>query len=76
MSKVVLDASTLLALVNQDLGQAVVAELLPRLLVSAVTDQGVLEGEVQEVLAALNVTVVTFDEGLGLVAKPPLHDGN
>jgi PIN domain nuclease of toxin-antitoxin system len=36
VSKVVLDASALLALVNQEPGQAVVAELLPRSLVSAV----------------------------------------
>jgi PIN domain nuclease of toxin-antitoxin system len=36
VSKVVLDASALLALVNQEPGQAVVAEWLPRSLVSAV----------------------------------------
>ncbi len=84
MSKVVLDASALLALVNQEPGQDIVAELLPRSLVSAVnaselvaklTDQGMPEGEVQEVLAALNLTVVPFDAGLGLAAKPPLHNG-
>ncbi len=77
MGKVVLDASALLALVNQEPGQDIVAELLPRSLVSAVnasefvaklTDQGMPEGEVQEVLVALNVTVVPFDEAQGLVA--------
>ena len=77
MSKVVLDASALLALVNQEPGQDVVAELLPSSLVSAVnaselvaklTDQGMPEGEVQEVLAALDLTVIPFDEGQGLIA--------
>lgn len=77
MSKVVLDASALLALVNQEPGQDMVAELLPRSLVSAVnaselvaklTDQGMPEGEIQEILTALNLTVVPFDRGQGLVA--------
>lgn len=77
MSKVVLDASALLALVNQEPGQAVVAELLPRSLVSVVnaselvaklTDQGMPENEIQDVLVALNLTVVPFDEGQGLIA--------
>ena len=77
MSNVVLDASALLALVNQEPGQDIVAAVLPRSLVSAVnaselvaklTDQGMPEDEVQDVLAALNLTVVPFDEGQGLVA--------
>ncbi len=77
MSKVVLDASALLALVNQEPGQAVVAELLPRSLVSVVnaselvaklTDQGMPENEIQDVLVALNLTVVPFDEGQGLIS--------
>jgi PIN domain nuclease of toxin-antitoxin system len=77
VSEVVLDASALLALVNQEPGDDVVAELLPRSLVSAVnaselvaklTDQGMPEDEVQEVLAALNLTVVLFNERQGLVA--------
>lgn len=62
MSDFVLDASALLALVNQEPGQDMVAELLPRLLVSAVnaselvaklTDQGIPEDEVQGVLVAV-----------------------
>jgi len=77
VSNVVLDASALLALVNQEPGQDIVAAVLPRSLVSAVnaselvaklTDQGMPEDEVQDVLAALNLTVVPFDEGQGLVA--------
>ncbi len=77
MSDCILDASALLALVNQEPGQDMVAELLPRSLVSAVnaselvaklTDQGMPEDEVQGVLAALALTVVSFDEGQGLVA--------
>lgn len=78
MSDVVLDASALLALVNQEpIGQDLVAEMLPRSLVSAVnaselvaklTDQGMPGDEVQGVLAALDLTVISFDEGQGLVA--------
>ncbi|MBE9136490.1 type II toxin-antitoxin system VapC family toxin [Nodosilinea sp. LEGE 07088] len=77
MSEVVLDASALLALVNQEPGQAIVAEVLPWSLVSAVnvselvaklTDQGMSEGEIQDVLAALDLTAIPFDEGQGLVA--------
>ncbi len=77
MGNVVLDASALLALVNQEPGQDIVAAVLPRSLVSAVnaselvaklTDQGMPENEVQDVLAALNLAVVPFDEGQGLVA--------
>ncbi|ASC70942.1 hypothetical protein XM38_018910 [Halomicronema hongdechloris C2206] len=74
MSKVVLDASALLALVNQEPGQAIVAELLSRSWVSAVnaselvTDQGMSETEVQQVLTALNLQVVPFDERQGLMA--------
>jgi len=77
VSDVVLDASALLALVNQEPGQDIVAEMLPRSLVSAVnaselvaklTDQGMPEDEVQDVLAALDLTVISFDEGQGLIA--------
>jgi ribonuclease VapC len=77
VGNVVLDASALLALVNQEPGQDIVAAVLPRSLVSAVnaselvaklTDQGMPENEVQDVLAALNLAVVPFDEGQGLVA--------
>ncbi|WP_202978858.1 type II toxin-antitoxin system VapC family toxin [Halomicronema hongdechloris] len=69
-----LDASALLALVNQEPGQAIVAELLSRSWVSAVnaselvTDQGMSETEVQQVLTALNLQVVPFDERQGLMA--------
>ncbi|GAB4145514.1 MAG: PIN domain-containing protein [Cyanobacteria bacterium J069] len=77
MSKVVLDASTSLALVNQEPGQEVVAELLPRSLVSAVNvsefvakliDQGMPENEVQDVLKALDLTVTPFDSQQGVIA--------
>jgi PIN domain nuclease of toxin-antitoxin system len=77
VSDFVLDASALLALVNQEPGQDMVAELLPRSLVSAVnaselvaklTDQGIPEDDVQDVLAALDLTVISFDEGQGLIA--------
>jgi PIN domain nuclease of toxin-antitoxin system len=77
VNKVVLDASALLALVNQEAGQEVVAELLPRSVVSAVnvselvaklTEQGIPEDTVQGLLVALELTVIPFDEGQGLVA--------
>ena len=77
MNKVVLDASALLALVNQETGQEIVAELLPRSVVSAVnaselvaklTEQGIPENTVQDILAALELTVIPFDEAQGLVA--------
>ncbi len=72
MSEVVLDASALLALVNQEPGQDMVAEFLPRSLVSAVnaselvaklTDQGVPEDEVQGVLVALDLTIISLKKG-------------
>ena len=77
MSDFVLDASALLALVNQEPGQDIVAEMLPRSLVSTVnaselvaklTDQGMPEDEVRDVLTALDLTVISFDEGQGLIA--------
>jgi PIN domain nuclease of toxin-antitoxin system len=77
VSEVVLDASALLALVNQEPGQEIVAEVLPKSVVSAVnaselvaklTDQGMPENEIQEVVTALKLKVVSFDEQQGLVA--------
>ncbi|GAB4462675.1 MAG: PIN domain-containing protein [Elainellaceae cyanobacterium] len=77
MSKVVLDASALLALVNQEPGQEVVAEFLPQSLVSAVNvsefvakliDQGMPENEVQDILKALDLTVTLFDSQHGVIA--------
>jgi PIN domain nuclease of toxin-antitoxin system len=68
VNKVVLDASALLALVNQEAGQEVVAELLPRSVVSAVnvselvaklTEQGIPEDTVQGLLVALELTWLT-----------------
>lgn len=77
MNKVVLDASALLALVNQEPGQEVVANLVPRSVISAVnfselvaklTEQGIPEKEVQNILAALNLAVIPFDQVQGLMA--------
>jgi PIN domain nuclease of toxin-antitoxin system len=54
----VLDASALLALVNQESGHSIVAKMLPKAVVSAVnlselvaklTDRGIPEGEIQEI---------------------------
>lgn len=69
MSKFVLDASALLALVNQEPGQDIVAEVLAQAWVSAVnaselvaklTDQSLSEAEVKEVLAALNLQMLNL----------------
>lgn len=77
MNNVILDASALLALVNQESGQELVAEVLSRSLVSAVNlsevvaklmDQAIPEDNIREILAALDLSVVPFDEEQGIVA--------
>lgn len=77
MSKFVVDASALLALVNQEPRQETMAEILPNALVSAVnlselvaklTDQAIPDKEINEVLAELALTVMAFDEAQGLIA--------
>ena len=77
MSNVVLDASALLALLNQEPGQEVVAEVLSKSLVSAVNlsevvaklmDQAIPKDDIQEILAALDLSVIPFDEEQGIVA--------
>lgn len=77
MNNFVLDASALLALVNQEPGHSIVAKMLPKAVVSAVnlselvaklTDRGIPEGEIQEILAELNLQVVPFDEAQGALA--------
>ncbi|MEO0984233.1 MAG: type II toxin-antitoxin system VapC family toxin [Cyanobacteria bacterium J06639_14] len=77
MSKVVLDASALLALVNQEPGHTIVATMLPGALASAVniselvaklTDQGMPQSEVQELLVTLSLTIVPFDQDQGILA--------
>ncbi len=74
MSNIVLDASALLALVNQEQGHTIVAQMLPIALVSAVnlselvaklTDREMPEGEIQEILVELNLQVIPFDEKQG-----------
>ncbi|WP_414530153.1 type II toxin-antitoxin system VapC family toxin [Nodularia chucula] len=77
MNNFVLDASALLALVNQEPVHSIVAKMLPKAVVSAVnlselvaklTDWGIPEGEIQEILAELNLQVVPFDEVQGTLA--------
>jgi PIN domain nuclease of toxin-antitoxin system len=77
VSNVVLDASALLALVNQEPGHTLVANLLPKARISAVnlsefvaklTDRGMAEEEIQEILAELNLQVIPFDEAQGALA--------
>lgn len=77
MNNVVLDASALRALVNQESGHSIVAKMLPKAVVSAVnlselvaklTDRGIPEGEIQEILTELNLHVIPFDEAQGALA--------
>lgn len=77
MSNVVLDASALLALVSQEPGHMIVADLLPNSLISAVnlsefvaklTEQAMPEQDVQMILAELNLTVIPFEEEQGITA--------
>ncbi len=71
MSKVVLDASALLALLNDETGADLVRELLPDALISAVNLAevvtrlsllGMPEEQVHEILSLLGLNVEPFDE--------------
>ena len=73
----VLDASAVLALLQQEPGEDVVAPLVGRAAWSAVnlcevagklTDRGMPAPEVQEALDALSLTVHDFDQEMGLAA--------
>ena len=74
MSKVVLDASALLALLNQEVEGEKVAAVLPDACMSAVnvsevvaklTDKGLSESEITEIFKALSLSVIPFDEEQG-----------
>jgi PIN domain nuclease of toxin-antitoxin system len=71
VSKVVFDASALLALLNAESGSAAVAERLSDAIVSSVnlsevvaklSERGVPESDVRRALAGLGLEVVPFDE--------------
>jgi ribonuclease VapC len=71
MSEFTLDASAVLALLNQEPGVDLVQEALPRAVISTVnlseivtrlTAKGMPEGEIRDVLSLLGLQSVTFDE--------------
>lgn len=71
MSRVVLDASALLALLNAEPGSQAVAERLSEAAVSAVnlsevvaklSERGIPEGEVRSALNGLGLEIIAFDE--------------
>jgi PIN domain nuclease of toxin-antitoxin system len=77
VSEVVVDASALLALLNEEPGGNAVAELLPRSAISAVNlaevvtklvDAGIPEREVRAILEDLELDVRPFDAELAYVS--------
>ncbi|MBE7380331.1 MAG: type II toxin-antitoxin system VapC family toxin [Leptolyngbya sp. SIO1E4] len=71
MSSAILDASALLALINQESGATAVAETLPIALIGAVNfsevaakliTQGLPEDEIREIFSDLHLPVIPFDE--------------
>lgn len=73
MSKYVLDASALLALLNNEAGVDVVREILPDAIISAVNFSEVIawltrlqipEEEVSDILDVLGLTIIPFDTEL------------
>ncbi|MCI0519593.1 MAG: type II toxin-antitoxin system VapC family toxin [Chloroflexi bacterium] len=77
MGRYILDASALLALLNDEAGAEVVQGLLPHAVVSAVNLAEVITrlsllgmpmGELHQALDILGVTVIPFDESLAYLA--------
>ena len=77
MNKVVLDASALLALLNNEAGADMVRELLPDAMISTVNLAevatrlsllGMPEEQVREVLSLLGLGVISFDEEQAFLA--------
>ncbi len=73
MNKCVLDASAILALLNDESGAGTVQELLPVAIISAVNYAevvtrlsllGMPESEIHEALDMLGLALISFDEGL------------
>jgi PIN domain nuclease of toxin-antitoxin system len=75
MNETVLDATAVLALLNDEPGAGKVASLLPRAVMSTVNlaevvsklaEAGMPEGTIKTVLGELGLTVIPFDEALAL----------
>jgi len=88
MNKCVLDASAILALLNDESGAEIVQELLPVAIVSAINYAevvtrlsllGMPEDEIREALNILGLAIIPFDEDLsfqtGLLAIVTKQDG-
>jgi ribonuclease VapC len=77
MSKVVLDASALLSLLNAEKGAEVVQELLPEAIISTVnlaevvtrlSSAGMPDDEIREILSLLGLEIRSFDEEQAFLA--------
>jgi PIN domain nuclease of toxin-antitoxin system len=76
-SRVVLDASALLALINQEAGSEKVAAVISTACMSSVNvaevvsklmDKGFSEVEIREIFGALKLLIIPFDEEQGFIA--------
>jgi PIN domain nuclease of toxin-antitoxin system len=76
-SKMVLDASALLVLINQEAGSEKVAAVISTACMSSVNvaevvsklmDKGFTEVEIREIFGALKVLIIPFDEEQGFIA--------
>jgi PIN domain nuclease of toxin-antitoxin system len=76
-SRVVLDASALLALINQEAGSEKVAAVISTACMSSVNvaevvsklmDKGFSEAEIREIFGALKLLIIPFDEEQGFIA--------
>jgi ribonuclease VapC len=75
MNDTVLDATAVLALLNDEPGAGIVASLLPRAAISTVNfaevvgklaDAGMPEGTIETALGELGLTAIPFDENLAI----------
>jgi PIN domain nuclease of toxin-antitoxin system len=76
-SKIILDASALLALINQEPGSEKVAAVISTACMSSVNvaevvsklmDKGFSEVEIREIFGALKLLIIPFDEEQGFIA--------
>ncbi|WP_353259045.1 type II toxin-antitoxin system VapC family toxin [Prochlorothrix hollandica] len=77
MSKVVVDASAVLALLNQENGSETIAQLIDDAVISAVNlseviaklaDAEITEEDIKQILSSLNLEVASFNQEQGFVA--------
>jgi PIN domain nuclease of toxin-antitoxin system len=77
MSKFVVDASAILALLNQENGSENIAQLIDDAIISSVNlseviaklaDAGIIEDDIQKILSSLNIEVVSFNQEQGFIA--------